>query len=391
MDILYMILCATLVLGVLVVIHEGGHYIAARAFGVRVTEFMVGFPGPSIGFIRNGTRFGITAIPLGGYAKVCGMESGPMSEHLEDVLAAVYQRGWLFDNEVAEICSISLEDARQALEELVEWGSVVEVELKKLIDVDSLNSYRAELGEEPLDIERFDHAFATPEYVPSKREIARAKRMCAISPIPSSVGQRRPFVSERALFRSELSKQYRSLPFWKRSFILLAGVAVNLLFAVLAMIVIYSVIGVDYVLQSGEVYHFSATPLQSIQIGFECIVLTAQAVIGLFNPQTAAQTVSDSTSVVGIAVMSSELFSRGLADGLFFMAGISISLGIMNLLPIPPLDGGRFLIEIVQKVSGRDVPTKVVGYMSMAGMVLFLCFFAFMLNQDIQRFVLGNW
>lgn len=375
----------------LVFIHEGGHYIAARAFGVRVTEFMIGLPGPSIGFTRNGTRFGITAIPLGGYARVCGMESGPMSEHLEDVLAAIYERGWMFAEEVAEHCEISCEDARQALEELVQWGSVVEMDLKKLVDFDSLNALRIEAEDRPFDAKSFDCAFATPEYVPSKREITRAKRLCTFMPGPCSAGERRPFVSKHALFKSELSKQYRNLPFWKRSVILLAGVAVNLLFAVLAMIAIYSAIGIDYTLQSGEVYHFCATPLQSVQIGFECIVLTAQAVIGLFNPQTAAQTVSDSTSVVGIAVMSSELFSRGIADGLFFMAGISISLGIMNLLPIPPLDGGRILIEIVQKVSGRDVPTKVVGYISMAGMALFLAFFVFMLNQDIQRFVFGNW
>ena len=52
MDIVLMILYATIVLGFLVFIHEGGHYLAARAFGVRVTEFMLGLPGPSVGFTR---------------------------------------------------------------------------------------------------------------------------------------------------------------------------------------------------------------------------------------------------------------------------------------------------------------------------------------------------
>ena len=73
MDIVLMIVYATILLGFLVFIHEGGHYLAARAFGVRVTEFMLGLPGPSIGFTRGGTRFGVTAVPLGRYAKVCGM------------------------------------------------------------------------------------------------------------------------------------------------------------------------------------------------------------------------------------------------------------------------------------------------------------------------------
>ena len=52
MDIIIMIIAATIVLGFLVFIHEGGHFLAARLFGVRVTEFMIGFPGPSIGFTK---------------------------------------------------------------------------------------------------------------------------------------------------------------------------------------------------------------------------------------------------------------------------------------------------------------------------------------------------
>lgn len=52
-----MLITVTLLLGFLVFIHEGGHYLAARACGVRVSEFMIGLPGPSIGFTRGETRF----------------------------------------------------------------------------------------------------------------------------------------------------------------------------------------------------------------------------------------------------------------------------------------------------------------------------------------------
>ena len=90
MNVILMILYCTIVLGILVVIHEGGHYLASRAFGVRVTEFMLGMPGPNIGFKKWGTKFGVTPILLGGYARVCGMEPGEMSPHLEPVLAAVW-------------------------------------------------------------------------------------------------------------------------------------------------------------------------------------------------------------------------------------------------------------------------------------------------------------
>ena len=54
MDVVLMVLYIVIVLSVLVFIHEGGHFLAARAFGVRVTEFMLGLPGPNIGFTWHG-------------------------------------------------------------------------------------------------------------------------------------------------------------------------------------------------------------------------------------------------------------------------------------------------------------------------------------------------
>ncbi|MDY5661202.1 MAG: site-2 protease family protein, partial [Coriobacteriales bacterium] len=60
MNVVMTVFWGVVVLLVLVVIHELGHFIAARAFGVRVTEFMIGLPGPNIGFEHNGCRYGIT-------------------------------------------------------------------------------------------------------------------------------------------------------------------------------------------------------------------------------------------------------------------------------------------------------------------------------------------
>ncbi len=369
MDIVFTIACAIVVIGILVLIHEGGHYLAARAFGVRVTEFMIGLPAPNIGFKVGQTKFGLTILPLGGYAKVCGMETGEASPHLEDTLGVVLKKGSATIEEVVEACSLTEEDAYEALEELVEWGTLVRPTRK-----DASQSYKI------------------AEYIPTKKEKKIAQRLCQPEPAKLAEGRPRDGVDVHDFFMREQAVQYRHLPFWKRSVILLAGIAVNLLFAVVAFIVVYSVIGVDVVHpQTGETVHIFATPWQSLQIGFGFIGMTFQAILSLFNPETAAQTVSESASIVGIAVMSGNYFSAGIAEGIFFMGAISISLGLMNLLPIPPLDGGRFLIEIIQKATRRDVPMRVLGAVSAAGMVLFLCFFVFMLNQDIQRFVFGNW
>lgn len=368
MDLLLTILSAIVVLGFLVFIHEGGHFIAARAFGVRVTEFMIGLPGPSIGVKRGETTFGVTAVPLGGYARVCGMEPGDMSPYLQAAMASVYARGTALMEDVARDCGITEDEAYDALEELVEWGTVTGPG-----KTDQYNVYR------------------TPQLKPTRRQRREALEAGAVAPAFAE-GEPRPLADAGAAFQAEYRQQYRSLPFWKRSIILVAGPGVNLLFAILAFVLIYSVIGFDYQnAATGEVSHVTVSPLRAIEAGFMYIGMVVQAVAGLFNPQTAADTVSQSTSVVGIAVMSRNAIEAGLADALFFTSMLSVSLGVMNMLPIPPLDGGKFVIEVYQRIRRKMMSLRAVNYLSWAGVALFTLFFIVMMNQDIQRFVLGNW
>ena len=70
---------------------------------------------------------------------------------------------------------------------------------------------------------------------------------------------------------------------------------------------------------------------------------------------------------------------------------INLYLMFFNLLPIPPLDGGRFVIEIYQKIRRKNISIRALNYLSIGGMCLFMAFFVFMLNQDVQRFIFGNW
>ena len=368
MDILIMIVCASITIGLLVFIHEGGHYLAARAFGVRVTEFMLGFPGPSIGFTKWGTRFGITLVPLGGYARVCGMEPGAVQPQLPEVLAALHRRGTANMEDIAADCGISDDEAYEALEQLVSWGSCAGPTKK-----DQYNTYRA------------------PAVSPTRKQRLAAEEAGLPEPCAYALGEARPVPDSAALYDSEYRQQYRSLPFWKRAVILVAGVAMNLLFVIAVFIIIYSVVGIDLQYQdTGEIVHYRASVWQSIVVSFSYIGMVVEAVAGLFNPQTVAETVSNSTSIVGIAVMSKDFFAQGLVSALSFMAMISTSLGIMNLIPIPPLDGGRLLVELFQKITGREVSLRALNYLSIVGMGLFILLFVVMLNQDIQRLIAGT-
>jgi regulator of sigma E protease len=346
-----MVIFLVIILSVLVFVHEGGHYLVARALGVRVTEFMLGFPGPNIGFTWHGTKFGVTAVPLGGYARVCGMEPGEESPHLAGLMRVVYERGTVDMEDAARELGITDDEAFAGLEELVEWGTI-EMPRK----TDEYNTYRAPA--------RDGYESGQPRTVPD----------------------------QQALYESERSQQYRSLGFFKRCAILLAGPAMNLLFAIVMFVIIYSIMGFDVVDQAtGAVTHMTVDPGRAIMAGFNYIGMVFMAILGLFNPQTAAETVSNSTSIVGIAVLSKSAFDAGLANFLSFSAMISVSLGLMNMLPIPPLDGGRFVIEIYQLVRRKNITMRALNALSAAGMMLFIGFFLLMLNQDIQRFVFGNW
>ena len=127
-------------------------------------------------------------------------------------------------------------------------------------------------------------------------------------------------------------------------------------------------------------------PLQSCQIAIDNIVATAQSVMSLLNPRHTMEVLDNSTSVVGISVMSAEAAAAGPATFLNFAAVISFSLGFMNLLPIPPLDGGKLLIEVIQAVTRREVPIKIQSAISVVGIVLFGLLFLYMLRADFLRF-----
>lgn len=352
MDVLLTIAYCLIVLSVLVFIHEGGHYLSARMFGIRVSEFMLGLPGPRISFKLGETRFGITCILLGGYARVCGMEAGNLKPYLPEVLKEIHEKGSAKVSEISSSLKISKKQTEEALDELVEWGCVCRPTSADLRE-DDIRYYAA-------DIKGFKK------------------------------GEARHVHNKDEYFRSEYYLQYRSLPFWKRTIILLSGIAVNLLFAMIVFVILYTFVGFDVQNQgSGDISHITMTPIEAIIYGLNYVWAVICAVVGLLNPSTMAETVSNSTSLIGIAVISKSAAEAGFCAFLEFMAMISVSLGIMNLLPIPPLDGGRFIIEIIQRITRRNISEKAITTISLIGVLLFVLLFIVILNQDIQRFILG--
>lgn len=366
MDAFLTLIYGALVIGVLVVIHEAGHYIAARVFGVRVTEFMIGLPGPRIGVMWHGTRFGVTAVPLGGYARVCGMEAGEESPYLAKTLEMVFHRGEVLMEDVSRELGISDDEAYRALDQLSEWGTIAGPRRS-----DKYNIYRT----------------LPTQSASTRTHIARGTLLNK----EYAEGEPRALNGDAESFIAlERAEQYRSLPFWKRSVILLAGPLVNLVFALVVFIIMFSVVGMDVANQQGELVHVVVDPLRALAIGLNYIGMVAASLVNLFNPLTAVDTVSNSSSIVGVAVMSKAAVDEGITTYLMFMAMISVSLGAMNMLPIPPLDGGRFIVEVYQKIRGRLMSPHAVNRLSLVGMSLFGVLFVVLVGQDIMRIFTGT-
>jgi len=72
------------------------------------------------------------------------------------------------------------------------------------------------------------------------------------------------------------------------------------------------------------------------------------------------------------------------------IAMLSVSIAIVNLLPVPPLDGGKIIIETIERVTRRRLPTGVVNWVSLAGLAALLVLFIVLTNQDIHRYFLGG-
>lgn len=436
-----------LMLSVLVFLHEGGHFLAARACGVRVTEFFLGLPCSVNLHHRSrkiGTKFGVTPLLLGGYAAICGMDPTDVP-CAPQVLAAIYAHGRISVEELAAELNLPEEDVLNACALLLGWGSIDgwfeegEKPSSRYYPTKYQTLPRDAAGNTVFDGRLFDRANATAQGEPWQ--------------LPGT---------PEAFFEQERSRTYLGKGFAKRALMLLAGIIVNILTGFLLLMSIYSIAGVtvsvdsnvigavdesgiaakagikagdtilsldgeecsswtdirnavDDAMGKGEVplvyersgkQHETTVKLKkdellgiqastevrrldlitSARVSFSYVVQTAQGVMQLLQPAHTMEVLDQSTSVVGISVMSAQAAAAGPATFLSFAALISFSLGFMNLLPIPPLDGGKLLIEIIQKIIGRELPIKAQTIVSYVGVALFALLFVYMLRSDIIRF-----
>jgi regulator of sigma E protease len=385
----------------LIVLHEAGHFTAAKAVGMRVERFSLFF-GPLFVKKRIGeTEYGIGPIPLGGYVKITGMNPNE-EQQLQDELHEL-------DTRVEGLCdegeAAAAQDPRRA-DELLTQERALRAEISdkrtELAEVQRRSYYNQKVWKRVVVIlagpaVNIAVAFliiwalflANGQSVPSKRvaAVTAAPAKTVLRPgdqIVSVDGVARSFDAIRA----QLAKHR------------CAGPQVNgCLAATPATIVVR---------RDGKLATFRLRPVYSASqrrplIGFEFgdrqqPVSAAQAaslsVTGLwgvtkqtvsvvarvFEPQERKQL----HGVVGGYTVAQESFSHSVTQALEVLALISLSLGIINLFPFLPLDGGHVFWAVAEKVRGKRIPFSVMERAGAVGFVLILLIFVIGLSNDIS-------
>ena len=347
------ILVAILGLIFLIVIHELGHMLTAKALGVRVPEFGIGF-GPAIFKKKFGeTVYTFRIILLGGFAKMAGMEDiGSVAQQKGELGPDTYpsKAPWkraliIFAGPGVNIAACVLILAGVYL---VSGAATATTEVDEVIPETFAAEAGVEAGDRLVgldgsrigDWQSFKGTIADKE--PGEEVVLAVERG-----------------GERLTFDGELSENPQ-----------VEGQAL---------------VGVQPV---AEITNYG--PFESLGLGMrQTFNFTTLYIGGLYQLATGQMDFFDNVSgPVGIVGASSELVDQGVY--IRFLAIISLILGIMNLLPILPLDGGHLLFIAVEKVIGRPVSQQTMGKVAFLGLALFLTLFLFATYADIAKILEGQ-
>lgn len=161
----------------------------------------------------------------------------------------------------------------------------------------------------------------------------------------------------------------------KRAFILSAGSLFNILFAFVIFIPVFII---------GKHLDPIDALLISAQTGWEILSGTVLFVLNVFTGHGTMEGVS---GPVGIAVMAGKAASKGLLNLCYFTGVLSMSIGIMNLLPLPALDGGHLVVLLVETIRRKPVSPRLYQVATAVGLALFLAFTVVVTYRDVAKLI----
>jgi regulator of sigma E protease len=354
-----------IVLGVLVFVHEMGHYLAARWRGVHVEAFSIGFGRALATWTdRRGTVWKLSWIPLGGYVKLHGQER---PEDVSDEVRA----GWIPGRTFHEKSVLS-----RAI--VVAAGPIANFLLAAVLFIGLF----AVIGR--------------PTAVPVVGEVVTdsAADHAGLQLGDRIVGITVPGMGDQPITNFEDIQRIVSVR---------AGQALTLHVrrgATTADLVATpdtrdgadgQKLGVLGIRSSSAEYHAMSLPAAIVQGLAQTWSVSVQTLAGVWTMITARGSAADLGGPLRIAQMSGQVAQLGFASLVSFIGVLSINLALINLFPIPVLDGGHLLFYLAEAVRGRPLPVRAQEYGFRAGFALLLCLFVFATWNDLSHIGLFRW
>lgn len=345
-----------IVLGVLVFIHEFGHYITAKKSDIMVSEFALGF-GPKLLSKQLGeTLYSIRAIPLGGFCKMVGEfpADESMPEEEREIYNKAKEKGRLFHQKSAF--------KRLAV---ILMGPIMNFLLAILIFILAF----AIFGVPSSTIDEAILGEVIPEQPAAEAGLRANDKILSINNQEISTWEK----------MSELIKQNSEQE------IIIRYQRGNEIKEI-AITPVYSeesergVIGV-YPKLIREKVNFSRAFKLGFQQSYQVFKMTILGFLQIFKESSA----DDIGGPIMIASIIGQAARVGILNVLNWMAIISINLGIINLLPFPALDGGRIFFIIIEMIRGKALDPRKEGYVHMIGFAVLMLLMVFIIYNDVMR------
>lgn len=349
-------LAIVFVFGLLVMIHEFGHYIVARLNGIKVLEFAFGFGPKIVGYKGKETEYNLRAIPLGGFVRLYGMDP-EVNESGEQVLAPshdprsfmnkkVWQRmaviaAGAIMNFVLAIFLFVLVFAYYGIPTAAN-GNVIGT----LVEGKPAAQVGIQAGAKILAID----GIATPEWADCVNLI-HAKPNQKITLTVEQAGKQETFT-----LQTEKDEQ--------------TG---------------FGMVGI-----APEVFYEKTSLLDSIKYGWQQTVDLTKLIVVTLAQMITGKTSAELGGPVAIAQVIGEGAEQGWANLLSLTGMLSVQLGLLNLFPIPALDGSRLVFLFIEGLRGKPLNPERENFIHFIGFVLLFALMIAVTYQDIVKLFVGK-
>lgn len=438
MDLISTIFYFLVTIGILVLVHELGHFLAAKLTGMRIDRFSIGFPPRAFGKQIGETDYCISWIPIGGYVKIAGMIDESMDTEfvgkapeawefrsksflaklfvmiagvVMNILLAVLifwginysqgkflkettEIGYVIEQSVAQKIGLFSGDKVQEInnQTVLHWGDInskiyienigKDINIKIRRNGKEVAAFVSQKEMQKLKDQPFGIYPAGSAALVSQTESGKPAEAIGMKPgnIILSIGNEKIFSSEQVIKMVKANAGKEISISWMHDKDTVAGKITP---------TPEGRIGVGI----GTIY---TGPKKQIDYSlFEAFpegVKSVMAATGMFiqaMKQLVTGKVKFSESFGGpikIAQMATQTAEMGWISYLAFMALLSMSLAIINIVPFPALDGGHIVFLLVEAIIRRDVPVKAKMIIQQAGFYILLAFMAFVIYNDIVNF-----